>query len=281
MPPILYDTHAHINFAAFKENYKDLIAQTLAQGVWINNVGTQKDTSAEAARISEEFGDGVFAIVGLHPIHTLQQNVDEEESHFKTREEKFDYEYYRKLAENPKVVGIGECGLDYYHVPEGMSIAEVRAIQAPAFKEQIRLAKEADKALAIHCRPSKGSTDAYDDILDILQADGAPERLEIHSFTGSWAVCQRFLELGSFVALNGIITFDKTGVLAEVAENCPLERLIVETDAPYLAPVPFRGKPNMPVYVRHTAEKIAAIKNLKFEEVAEATTANARKLFRV
>src|SRR5436305_380836 len=127
---MFYDTHAHVNFEAFKENYKDLIAQTVAAGVWMNNVGSQKDTSAESVRIAEEFGEGVYAVVGLHPIHTLKNEVDEEESHFKTREEKFDYEYYKALASSSKkVVGIGECGLDYYRIPEGMTKAEVRAIQ--------------------------------------------------------------------------------------------------------------------------------------------------------
>lgn len=279
---MLYDTHAHINFAAFKENYKDLIAQTLAKGVWLNNVGTQQDTSAEAVRVAEGFGAGVYAVVGLHPIHTLKNEVDEEESHFKTREEKFDYEYYRKLGlSSPKVVGIGECGLDYYRIPDGMTLEAVRAVQIPAFEAQIKLAKELDKALVIHCRPSKDSTDAYADILRILKKEGAPERFEIHSFTSTWEICRQFLDLGAFAAFNGIITFDKTGILAETVKNCPLDRIVLETDAPYLAPQPYRGKQNLPEYVEHTARKLAELKGLSFEEAAAATTTNARKLFQI
>jgi len=278
---MLYDTHAHINFSAFKENYKQLIERSLASGVWINNVGTQKDTSAEAVKIAEEFGEGVFAIVGLHPIDTIEQHVDEEESHFKTREEVFDYDYYKKLVESPKVVGIGECGLDYYRIPEALDKSQVRAIQQPVFEQQIRLAKESNKGLAIHCRPSAGSTDAYDDILQILGAQGAPQRFEIHSYTGDWTTCQKFLALGAYVAFNGIITFDKTGRLAEVVKNCPLEKIVLETDAPYLAPVPFRGKKNEPAYVEYTARKVAELKGLSFEDVCQATTLNARKLYAV
>jgi TatD DNase family protein len=275
---MLYDTHAHINFAAYKENYKTLIEQTLAQGLWLNNVGTQKDTSAEAVRIANEFAKGVYAVVGLHPIHTLKQEVDEEESHFKSREEKFDYDFYRKLAENPKVVGIGECGLDYYRTPQGQSLEEVKAIQLPAFRQQILLAKELNKALAIHCRASKDSFDAYEDILEILRQE-KPQRFEIHSFTANWQVAQKFLELGGYIGLNGIITFDKTGVLAEVIRNCPLQKIVLETDAPYLAPVPFRGKKNEPAYLQYVVGHIAALKNQAKEEVAEITTANALALF--
>jgi TatD DNase family protein len=282
---MLYDTHAHINFAAFKEEYKELLESTLGQGVWVNNVGTQKDTSAAAVNLAQEFSSGIYAIVGLHPIHTLAQNVDEEESHFKTREEKFDYDYYRDLATESKVVGIGECGLDYYRLPEGMSIAEVRAIQEPVFREQIWLAKETGKALAIHCRASKDSFDAYDDIMEVLKSEGAGAKdfpnFEIHSFTADWSVCERFLNLGAYIGLNGIITFDKTGVLKTVTENCPLERIVLETDAPYLAPLPFRGKQNQPLYVKYVAEYIAQIKGLSVEEVSETTTSNAKKLFKL
>src|SRR6266481_3041394 len=165
---MLYDTHAHINFAAYKEKYKELLQKTLNQGVWLNNVGTQKDTSAKAVKIANEFGEGVYAVVGLHPIHTLAQEVDEEESHFKTREEKFDFDFYSELVKDPKVVGIGECGLDYFRIPESMSSAEVKAVQGAVFKEQIRLSKKFGKTLVIHCRAGKNSTDAYEDILEIL-----------------------------------------------------------------------------------------------------------------
>ena len=269
---MLYDTHAHVNFSEYPENYRELIKKTLAGDCWFNNIGTHKADSAEAVSLANEFGTGIFAVVGLHPTNATDPKINEK---------KFDYEFYKKLAEDPKVVGIGECGLDYYRIPEGSNKEQVRAIQAPVFKEQIRLAKEMNKALVIHVRASAGTTDAYDDTLEVLRAEGCPERLVIHSFTGDWLTCQKFLELGAYVAFNGIITFDKTGVLAEVVKNCPLNKIVLETDAPYLAPVPFRGKKNEPMYVAYTAQKIAELKGLSLEEVSDVTTANARSLFQV
>ncbi len=281
---MFYDTHAHLNLRAFNEDYKEIAQQALAAGVILNNVGTQKDTSAKALALAEEFPEGVYAVVGLHPTHTISQEIDEEESHFISREEKFDYEYYKNLASNAKVVGIGECGLDYYRLPEAMSKEQVRAIQEPAFRDQIKLAKELGKVLVIHCRASKASTDAYEDILEILRAEKANAQLprfEIHSFTSTSAVAQQFLELGGYIGLNGIITFDKTGVLKEVVASVPLEKIVLETDAPYLAPGKFRGKRNIPEYVKFVAEYIAQVKGLSTEQVAEQTTANAKALFKV
>ena len=275
----LYDTHAHVNLAAFKEDYEKIIKEAQQATVIINNVGTQKDTSKKAFDLAKEF-DNVYAVVGLHPVHTISQEVDEEESHFVSREEEFDYAYYKALAEDPKVVGIGECGLDYYRLPEDQSLEEVKAIQKEAFLQQIKLAKELDKALVIHCRTQKGSDDAYEDILEILRLE-KPSRFEIHSFTSNWAIAEKFLELGGYIGLNGIITFDKSGVLKEVVKNCPLERMVLETDAPYLAPAPYRGKRNQPSYVEYVARYIAEVKGLSFEEVCKQTTSNAKALFKV
>ncbi len=232
-------------------------------------------------------------MVGLHPIHTISQEVDEEESHFVSREEKFDYEFYRKLAQDPLVVGIGECGLDYYRVPDGMGLGQVKEIQRNAFLQQIKLAKELDKALVIHCRPSKDletkkdSTDAYEDILEILRGELSTNgvsgtnslRFEIHSFTSNWQIARQFLELGGYIGMNGIITFDKSGVLREVATNVPLEKIVLETDAPYLAPGPFRGKRCLPEYVKYTAEFVAEVKGISVDQVAVQTTKNAKALF--
>ncbi len=275
----LYDTHAHVNLAAFKEDYKEIIKQAQQAAVIVNNVGTQKDTSKKAFDLAKEF-DNVYAVVGLHPVHTISQDVDEEESHFISREEEFDYAYYKALAEDPKVVGIGECGLDYYRLPEDKTLEEVKTIQKEAFLQQIKLAKELDKALVIHCRTQKDSSDAYEDILEILRLE-KPSRFEIHSFTSNWGIAEKFLELGGYIGLNGIITFDKSGVLKEVVKNCPLERIVLETDAPYLAPAPYRGKRNQPNYVEYVARYIAEVKGLSFEEVCKQTTSNAKALFKV
>ncbi len=276
---MLFDTHAHINFNAYGENYKQLIDQTLAQGVWLNNVGTQKETSANALKIAREYEQGVYAVVGLHPGHSTDRYADEEESTINEIEE-FDYNFYLELAKDPKVVGIGECGLDYYRVPDGMNIAEVKAIQAPVFRQHCKLAKELNKTLVIHCRSSKDNFDAYQETLAILDQEKV-KRFEVHSFTTNWVLCKRFLDLGGYIGLNGIITFDKTGILEEVIKNLPLERLLLETDAPYLAPVPFRGKKNEPAYVKYVAEHIAKVRGISAEEVAEITTKNAKTLFEI
>ena len=277
---MLFDTHAHVNFQGFKDDANEVIQRSLEAEIWINNVGTQKDTAKAAVLMAEQYPEGVFATVGLHPIHTYSQHVDEEESKFKTREETFDYDYYKALALNPKVVGIGETGLDYFRLPEGVSIEEVKKLQVPAFEEQLKLANELDKALVIHCRPSVNTQDEYEDLIEILKTT-PPKRFEIHSFTSNWKICEKFLELDAYIGMNGIVTFDKTGVLKEVVEKCPLDKIVLETDAPYLAPAPYRSKRNEPAYVRYIAEFIAQTKGVSVEEVEEQTTKNARELFKV
>ncbi len=280
----LYDTHAHLNLSAFNKNYKEITESSLQAGMVLNNVGTQKDTSKLAVEMANEFPENVYAVVGLHPEHTVSKVVDEETSHFISREEIFDVQYYKALAQDSKVVGIGECGLDYFRIPDGMTKAEMRKIQEPAFIAQLHLAKELDKALVVHVRASKDTIDAYEDVLEILEkelSNGGLPRFEIHSYTASWELAQRFIDLGALIGLNGIITFDKTGVLKEVVTNIPIDKLVLETDAPYLAPIPFRGKSNQPLYIEHVARYIAEVKGITIEEVAEQTTLNAKKLFNI
>jgi TatD DNase family protein len=275
---MLYDTHAHLNMKAFDEDREHVAAQAIEQYIIFNNVGTHKDTSRRAVELAD--GKNIFAVVGLHPVHTLTQDLEEEDAHFTSREEIFDYDFYKKLASDPKVVGIGECGLDYFRLPPNYSFEEVKKIQAAAFREQIKLSKELGKALVIHCRTEKESNVAYDDVLSILE-EFAPLNFEIHSFTGDWQLAERFLKLGGYLGLNGIVTFDKTGKLKEVIENVPLDKILIETDAPFLSPPPHRGKRNLPQYVEHVARYIADTKGVSFEDIATQTTANAKKLFKV
>lgn len=277
---MLIDTHAHVQFSGFKDDADQVMQRALDAGMIIINVGSQIDTSREAVAMLDKYPERVYAVVGLHPVHTYQQMLDEEESHFLSRKEEFNYEQYEKLAEHPKVVGIGECGLDYYRLPEGEDPGSIKDGQKKAFSEQMRLAAALDKALVIHCRPSNGTNDAYVDILEMLN-DALPARFEVHSYTGDLATAKKFVELGAYLGLNGIITFDKTGKLEEVVKNIPLESIVLETDAPYLAPVPMRGKRNEPIYIEHVARKIAEWKNISFDEVTEATTKNAKKLFNI
>jgi TatD DNase family protein len=276
---MLIDTHAHVNFSAFKDDADATIHRALDAGMCVVNVGTQTDTSRSAVDMANTY-ERVYAVIGIHPVHTYQQMLDEEESRFKTRAEEFDRDIYYQLGQNEKVVGIGECGLDYYRLPENTNHEAIKALQKETFVGQIRLAKELDKALVIHCRPSAGTQDAYEDILEILDAEIIQgHRFEIHSFTGSPEIALKFLDRGAYVGLNGIITFDKSGNMQKVAETVPLDRIVLETDSPYLTPLPHRGKRNEPSYVKFVAEKVAQIKNALLDEVEEETTNNAKQLF--
>ena len=289
---MLIDTHAHVNFKAFENDAQEVIERALNANVTIINVGTQIDTSKKAVKLAEQNKE-LFAVIGLHPVHTYPQHLDEEESSFNTREEEFNTLEYESLAKSPKVVGIGECGLDYYRLPEVLSNElrvkkEIKQMQKVAFVAQIQLAKELNKALVIHCRPSVNTQDAYEDILQILDQEfgkskisnpNSQIRFEIHSFTGSPEIVQEFLKRGAYVGLNGIITFDRSGNMEKVINVLPMERIVLETDCPYLTPVPHRGKKNEPAYVRFVAEHVARLKGLNIEEVKMQTTKNTQALF--
>ncbi len=277
---MLIDTHAHVNFAAFKEDAEPTIKRALDAGVNMVLVGSQIDTSKEAVEMANKFDSGVYAAIGIHPVHTYSQELDEEESHFMTRQEEFNYEVYKALVQNPKVVGIGECGLDYYRLPKDGDHKAIKETQAKNFIAQINFAKEFNKTLIIHSRSSKGTDDACLDILDILKKEGVENlRFVLHSYTGSPEVAKMFVELGGYVSFNGIITFDKTGNQEAVLKVVPDHRIVLETDCPYLTPNPHRGKRNEPSYVQHVAEFVARLKSTSLEEVSSLTSSNARKLF--
>ncbi|MBI4054307.1 MAG: TatD family hydrolase [Candidatus Doudnabacteria bacterium] len=276
------DTHAHVNFDAFKGDSKEVLEKCLREQTWVINVGSQYSTSKRAVEIAQSFPEGVYAVVGLHPVHLFSMRVDEEESSFETREEKFDYQKYLELARDPKVLGIGECGLEYFHLPPSQE-EEVEARQKQVFLEHIMLASETKKTLMVHSR------DAYEDIYQIIKPRMSGLRaVVIHSFIGNWKQAEMFLDLGCFLSFNGIVTYkprkekkpggSDPGLLEAVA-NTPLDKILLETDCPYLSPEPFRGQRNFPFRVKFVAEKIAAIKRLPVEEVERQTTANARKAF--
>jgi TatD DNase family protein len=282
------DTHTHINLRAFKDDAAEAIKRAHDAGVVVVNVGTQIDTSRQAVNMLEQFPENVYAVVGLHPTHTYAHDYeDEEEVKFKTREEKFDAQMYRELIasagkNSERVVGIGECGLDYYRMPEGRDVAEIKNLQRAAFEAQIELALELDKALCIHCRPSDATADAYEDMLEIVAKTKEQHnrlRFEIHCYTGSPEIALEFAKLGGFIGLNGIITFDKTGRSEAVVKALPLESIILETDAPYLSPKSKRGQRNESSFLPEVAARVAQWKNVTIEEVAEVTTQNARALF--
>ena len=289
---MLIDYHAHVNFNAYKNDADEVITRALSEGVFMILVGTQLATSRRAVEMSERYKNGVWAAVGLHPIHLEQMEVDEEESHFATRAEVFDPATYRELAKQDKVVAIGECGLDYWHISGGPSseasedgpLHIVKQRQHLSLRQHLDLADELDLPLILHCRGSKEDpADAYRDQIVILreyvEAGKIKRRGAIHCFISTWEIAQQYLELGFYIGFTGVITFPRTEQYGEVVRNIPLERILVETDCPYLTPVPMRGRRNEPLYVRYVAEKVAAIKGKNKEEVEKQLFGNTLETF--
>ena len=281
--PRLIDSHAHVQFAAYDNDWKEVIERSLAQNIWLVNVGTQKDTSAKAIEIAEKYNEGVYATVGLHPIHTEKSHHDSQElgdnetaTGLTSRGEQFDHDYYKKLGENPKVVAIGECGLDYYRAT-GDKLQETRKRQKGVFLKHIELAKELNKPLMIHCR------DAYADLIDTLVACRmslvAPAPGIIHFFSGTKENAKELLDLGFYFSFGGVITFVRD--YDEVIRSVGLDKIVLETDAPYVTPVPHRGKRNEPAHVKYVAEKLAEILGRDLEEVAAKTTQNTRDVLKI
>ncbi len=272
----LVDSHCHVHFNAYHQDRDAVIRRALDSGVTMITVGTQRDTSRVAAEVAEKF-DGLYASVGLHPNHLMAMQFDEDELEVKTRNERFDPRYYAELANYPKVVAIGECGLDYYRLPEEVDVDEVKQLQEDTFRAHIELAIKKNLPLIIHCR------DAHDELADILDDYLGRIRGVIHSFTGTRSAAERHLAQGFFIGINGIVTFpprkNQTESLADMVKDMPLDRLLLETDAPYLTPVPRRGERNEPLYVSYVAAYIATLRGVSVEQLAQATTSNAKALF--
>ncbi|MCX6765644.1 MAG: TatD family hydrolase [Candidatus Moranbacteria bacterium] len=274
---MLIDTHAHVNFKAFREDADEVLKRALDNDVLVINVGSQYSTSQRAVEIAERYESGVWAAVGIHPLHLEKSKIEYSGSEEWESEEiilngeNFDYDKYRTLTLNSKMVAIGEMGLDYHHFEESDNVEELKKKQKKVFLEGIRLANGTGKPMIIHC------WDAYDDLYEILENNPVEKRGVIHSFVGGYKTARQFTELSYKIGLNGVITYSNSfnRLIKEVA----LENVLLETDCPYLAPVPKKGERNEPVYVKYTAQKIAEVKNLDVKEIAKITTQNARILF--
>lgn len=268
------DAHTHVQFAAFDTDLKETIDRALGKNVWLVNVGTQKNTSRRAVEIAEQYSEGVYAAVGLHPIHTEKSYHDVKElganddaKEFTSRGEEFDAGYYKSLAVSKKVVAIGECGLDYYRLGEA-----TKKRQADAFVAQVALAREIGKPLMIHCR------NAFSDLIGILKSEKLPAQPGVvHFFSGTKENARELLDLGFCFTFGGVITFARD--YDEVIEIIPIDRILSETDAPYVTPAPHRGKRNEPAYVIEVVRKLAELKNKPVDEMAGAIVSTAEKVF--
>ncbi len=248
----LFDAHCHLHFPQFDADRDAVLARMREKDMGAVLIGTDFETSKQALTLAKQY-DFLWASVGLHPNDAGE----------------FVIEKFEALARDPKVAAIGECGLDYFRSkPDG---------QKERFEKQIALAQKLNKALVVHCR------NAHDDMLDILS--NSPElknknlTVVMHFFTGSGELAQKYLDLGCHLSFPGPVTY--TGMYDDSIRLCPLERMLIETDAPFAAPVPHRGKRNEPAYVSEVATKIAAVKGISVEEVAEVTTQNAQTVFRL
>jgi TatD DNase family protein len=244
---MLFDTHSHLNFKAYDKDRNEVIKRTQKEGVVCIDVGTKYETSKNAVELAEK-NENIYAAIGMHPIHI--------------KDEYFDKEKYRELAKSKKVVAIGEIGLDNKYPNPG---------QEKVFVEQLDLAEELDLPVIVHVRM------AHEDLYKILLSRTSQNlRGVIHCFTGNWEEAQRYLALGFYLGINGIIfKFD----IDEVIKKVPLDKILIETDCPYLTPLKAGVERNEPIFVKYVAERIAELRGISFDEVVLATTANAKKLF--
>lgn len=259
------DTHAHLNLAQFADDYTAVYEQCAAEGVGMINVGTHKSTSEKSVALAEQFGNA-WSIVGLHPINVAVAGSDAADE---TLEKDFDYDFYKNLAEKEQVVGIGECGFDYWHYSD-----ETYEEQREVLRAQIALANEVGKPLMLHLRNAKDGVgrNAYDDALEILRSE-AKVHGNAHFFAGTVEQAQQFFDLGYTVSFTGVITFAKE--YEELVQAAPLDMIHGETDCPYVAPVPHRGKRCEPWMVEEVYKKIAEMKEEDEEQVREQLLQNA------
>lgn len=254
-----FDTHCHLQFSQYDADRDAVLAQMREHGVGGIVVGTDLETSKAGVELAEKH-DFLWASVGLHPNDAVED---------------YDIWEYEKLAKHPKVVAIGECGLDYFRSSnkEEPSSAQGygRAQQKERFEKQIELASRLNKPLIIHCR------NAHDDCSNILQNVRMTVPVVMHFFTGTAELAQKYLDLGCYLSFPGPITY--TDMYDESIRVTPINRILAETDAPFAAPVPYRGKRNEPSYVIEVIKKIATLKNMSLEEAGSQITLNSKRIF--
>lgn len=273
------DTHCHIHFSGYDIDRPAVLSRLKASGGAAILIGTSLSNSREAIALAEK-EENLWATVGLHPSHVTQPHLDENEGRVDERDVTF--EALKALAESSKkVVAIGEAGLDIYRATEEEK-TDFLEKQRVVFEVHLEVAEALHLPVVVHCR------DALRELAVLLRERkeaGHLDRCILHSFTGTWAEAEPLLELGCFLALNGIVTFPPRKTVLEqdwlevVAKNVPMDRLLLETDSPYLAPIPHRGERNEPSFVPHVAEYVAKVRGMTVEEVLTVTTLNAQSVF--
>lgn len=252
----MIDTHVHLDFDNFNQDREEVIKRSLANGIErIINVGANLERSKKAIEIAEK-NNNIFASVGVHP-----EDLKDFDDNFEKN--------ILELAKSKKVVAIGECGLDYFHTKD----VEAREKQKELFLAQIKIAKELNLPLIIHCR------DAYDDLYEIIKDKKAKGVL--HCYLSNWETAQKFLNLGFYISFTGAITYKNKEEVLGVVKKMSLDKMMVETDCPFLTPQIFRGQRNEPMYVKYVVEKIADVRDVNFDEIEEKTSENAIKLFKL
>lgn len=247
------DTHAHLDDEKYDKDREDVIKRAEENGVEkIINVSFDLKSAKRAIDLAGQY-ENIYAAVGCHP-------KSQEESGYV-----FNKSDFLKTAKQPKVVAIGECGLELKNPDDLISQREI-------FEAQIKLAQELNLPLIVHCR------DAHQEVIEILAKAGNVKGV-IHCFSGSWQSAQRYLDMGFYISFNGIITYASD--YDKVVKNMPIDRLLLETDCPYLSPAPFRGQRNEPAHVKYVAQRVAEIRNEPLEKIAQITTENAKKLFQI
>ena len=250
---MLIDTHCHLNDEVFKNNIDEVISRAKIRGITkIIVIGYNKVSSLEAVRIANMY-DNIYASIGIHP-----SDVQKEDN---------DLSWIYELAKDKKVVAIGEIGLDYYWDKS------YNDLQIEWFKKQIEIAKELDLPIIVHCR------DASQDCFNIVKEYGSGKGV-IHCYSGSFEMAKEYIKLGYYLGIGGVVTF-KNSHLGETIERIGISHIVSETDAPYLAPVPYRGKTNEPAYIYEIVQKISEVVGLNFEEVEKRLEENTYKLFKI
>ena len=280
------DTHCHLNFKDFKDDYKDVAARALSNQIEMIVVGSEIKTSSRSVSLSKEFEQGVYSAIGLHPIHLqdiLIKNDNENGKYeFRSKKEEYREDDYLNLVKSggKKIVAIGEIGLDYYHI-EGDSekkVDEVKKLQQDVFYKQLELAQKVNLPVIIHCR------EAHDDLFAILKDFYSRNSFKkewgvIHCFSGNLDQAKKYWDLGLLTSFTGLITFVKQW--DSLIEQAPLEKIMIETDSPYLSPTPFRGQRNEPLYVKEVAKRIAEIKKMDISIVKKEIFNTSKKFFNI